>query len=494
MTSLSSQGLSWRDISTQMIQRRDESIAKVQPSIPDVPTDLPSNVTEIPRHLLSEETVAITESKPEDLLARLATGKISSVAVTNAFLQRAGLASRLTNCVTELLPDQALARAKECDDYFARNQKPIGPLHGLPISVKEHVGMKGLDNNAGSPAANNGLFGFRPTTYRLPLEGLAFSMQGAEHIVAVIGPLSTSLEGIKVFTKAIIDQQPWLYDPSLTPMSWRYPATNQSTLLRQGTDGRRKLRVGILANDGIVRPHPPILRGIKTLVDSIKHHPDVEIVDFPPYKHDEAWRIISSLYFADNAADEKKAIQSSGEPWRPLSEFIIKENPNVKDLTIAEAWALQTQRNDYKAAYTRHWNSVNTSLPGPESGIPLGVDAPEEMDRMVDVILAPTGPGVAPQLDTAKYWGYTAQWNLLDYPCMVFPTGLHVNAKDDPVETGYVPRNEQDRYNHDLYSPEAYVDAPISLQLVGRRYNDEKVIEALEFILEIAGKGPAAQS
>ena len=25
----------------------------------------------------------------------------------------------------------------------------MGPLHGLPISVKEHIGMKGLDLNAG---------------------------------------------------------------------------------------------------------------------------------------------------------------------------------------------------------------------------------------------------------------------------------------------------------------------------------------------------------
>jgi len=32
--------------------------------------------------------------------------------------------------------DQALERAKECDDYLAKNGKPMGPLHGLPISLK----------------------------------------------------------------------------------------------------------------------------------------------------------------------------------------------------------------------------------------------------------------------------------------------------------------------------------------------------------------------
>jgi amidase len=30
----------------------------------------------------------------------------------------------------------ALERAKEIDEYYATHKKPIGPLHGLPISLK----------------------------------------------------------------------------------------------------------------------------------------------------------------------------------------------------------------------------------------------------------------------------------------------------------------------------------------------------------------------
>ena len=48
-----------------------------------------------------------------------------------------------------MLPQKALTRAKELDTYYTENQKPVGPLHGLPISVKEHVGMKGMNQNAG---------------------------------------------------------------------------------------------------------------------------------------------------------------------------------------------------------------------------------------------------------------------------------------------------------------------------------------------------------
>lgn len=127
-------------------------------------------------------------------------------------------------------------------------------------------------------------------------------------------------------------------------------------------------------------------------------------------------------------------------------------------------------REAYRTAYAAHWNSTSTSPVTPTGEIP----------GMVDVILCPVGPGPAPLLETARYWGYTAQWNILDYPAVVFPVtkvGLQ-----DVVEKDYVPRNEKDKYNYELYSPEKYLDAPVGLQLVGRRYEDEKVIEALEIL------------
>ena len=36
----------------------------------------------------------------------------------------------------------ALARAKELDDYYAKNKKTVGPLHGLPISLKDQFRIK----------------------------------------------------------------------------------------------------------------------------------------------------------------------------------------------------------------------------------------------------------------------------------------------------------------------------------------------------------------
>ena len=425
-----------------------------------------------------------------------------------------------TNCITELLPERALNRTKFLDEYYAEHKQTIGPLHGLPISVKEHVGMKGLGLNAGfiswwnhkaeedahilqilwnagcvfyarttqpqtlmhletssnlygvtvnpfnreltsggssggegalvgmrgsclgigtdiggsirSPAANCGLYGLRPTSFRLPTDGWSATMAGSEHIIPVIGPLSTSLEGIKVFMKTIIDAKPWLREPSLLPFEWK-PVDPK--IFR--SDGK-KLKVGILWSDEVVKPHPPVLRALKDVTDKLKNVEDVELVDWKPFKHGEAWNVIASLYFCDGAKEESDAINASGEPWRPLSNFIIKENSFVKHHTIEDVWKWQIRRELYRKAYAQVWNDTAT-----------GTSQKGELEGMVDVILCPVGPGVAPLIDTSRYWGYTSQWNLLDYPALVFPVS-RVNPEVDVVEPGYRPMNERDEYNYKL--------------------------------------------
>lgn len=53
------------------------------------------------------------------------------------------------NCLTEIFFEEALTRAKECDEYLAKHGKPIGPLHGLPISLKDSFNVKGQHSTIG---------------------------------------------------------------------------------------------------------------------------------------------------------------------------------------------------------------------------------------------------------------------------------------------------------------------------------------------------------
>jgi amidase len=85
----------WQDIAQEAQRYRDASIARVWPDLPQLPENLAKNVTEIPGTILSQEEVQITEMPPEGLLSALASGDLTAVAVTTAFLRRAGLAQKL---------------------------------------------------------------------------------------------------------------------------------------------------------------------------------------------------------------------------------------------------------------------------------------------------------------------------------------------------------------------------------------------------------------
>lgn len=93
----------WEETAKIAQDLRDRSIADVEPAIPAVPSELPKNVISLPRVLLSEAEVSLTEKSPESLLAELVTGAISSSAVTLAFLRRAGLAQKLASTPREVV-------------------------------------------------------------------------------------------------------------------------------------------------------------------------------------------------------------------------------------------------------------------------------------------------------------------------------------------------------------------------------------------------------
>ena len=67
-----------------------------------------------------------------------------------------------TSCLTEYFFDRALERAQYLDDYLKREKRVMGPLHGLPISLKDSFCVKGVLSTVGyvsfldnSPAETN---------------------------------------------------------------------------------------------------------------------------------------------------------------------------------------------------------------------------------------------------------------------------------------------------------------------------------------------------
>ena len=85
---------------------------------------------------LSAEAIEITALSVVELLKRIAKGQYTAVSVARAFAHRAAIAQQLVNCCSEYFWDAAERQAQALDDYYANHGKTIGPLHGLPISLK----------------------------------------------------------------------------------------------------------------------------------------------------------------------------------------------------------------------------------------------------------------------------------------------------------------------------------------------------------------------
>lgn len=92
--------------------------------------------------LLAPLELEITTKPLPTLLTNLATGHWTSLAVTNAFAHRAAIAHQLVNCLSEFPLEQARATAHALDAHLAQHKRPIGPLHGLPISLKDSINVR----------------------------------------------------------------------------------------------------------------------------------------------------------------------------------------------------------------------------------------------------------------------------------------------------------------------------------------------------------------
>ncbi|TVY30270.1 Acetamidase [Lachnellula hyalina] len=458
------------------------------------------------------------------------------------------ISDRKTNCLTEIVFEAAIQRARSLDKYYELNGKTIGPLHGIPITFKDQFNVKGVDTTigyvgmAGKPATDdaavlkvlqglgaiviaktnlpqsimwcetenplwgltthplnpaftpggstggegallalrgsivgwgtdiggsiripssiNGLYGLKPSSARMPYQGVPVSTEGQEHIPSAIGPMTRSLSSMTTITKAVINGQPWFLDPKVVPIPWRDSMYEEIQ--------SRPLVIGILLDDGVVKVHPPIERALKELAAKLEEAGH-ELVTWEPSLHKECIDIMDRFYTADGGEDIRRAVEAAGEPFLPHVEGLINRG---KPISVYEYWQLNKEKITAQKAYLDKWNSVK----GPISG------------QVVDILLTPTMPHSAVPHRTCRWVGYTKIWNVLDYTALAFPVST-VSAEKDPVpSTLYEPRSEPDAWNWNLYDPVTMDGHSVGLQIVGRRFEEERVLGAAKVIEKVMGR------
>ncbi|KAG5300065.1 amidase [Histoplasma capsulatum G186AR] len=544
-----------------------DSVLNLIPEKWRIPTPIPSaselrDVTRYIRKFLSPREIEITELDLVSLAQRTTNGQWTAVEVTEAFCHRAALAHQFVNCLHEIFFDAALEEAKRLDAYFAVHRKPLGLLHGIPISLKDQFHVKGVETTMGYvgwvgtfqgqkgdprrlvfeselvkelrsagavlhcktsvpatlmcpqtanniidytwnpknrllssggssggegaliilrgsaggfgtdiggsvrvPAAFNGLYGIRPSAGRIPYEGVANSMDGQNSIASVVGPLATTIGGLKLLFKSVLSQKPWLHDPLAIELPWRDDAEQEVLdLIKSSAAGKNLLSFGIMSSDDYIQPVPPVSRALRMMTATLLKLGH-KVIEWKPPSHQRALELALTIYTLDGGADAHSQFNLSGEPPMPELDIFLKESPGPQ-LNAQQIAAINVAKREYQKEYLEYWNSTS-ELTG--------------TGRPVDGFFCPVAPFPAAQRGKAYYAGYTVFVNLLDYGSIVIPVTI-ADKTVDTVDAGYGPLNDMDKVIHDKYDAEIYDGAYVGLQLVGRRFQEERLIALAEYV------------
>jgi Asp-tRNA(Asn)/Glu-tRNA(Gln) amidotransferase A subunit family amidase len=90
-----------------------------------------------------------------ELAALIRDREVSSREVVQAHLDRIEAVNPHLNAIIRLLPDQALAAADAADRAVA-DGNGLGPLHGVPFTVKENIDVAGTPTTHAIPALGDG--------------------------------------------------------------------------------------------------------------------------------------------------------------------------------------------------------------------------------------------------------------------------------------------------------------------------------------------------
>lgn len=141
----------------------------------------------------------------------------------------------------------------------------LGALRGAPVGVGTDLG-----GSIRIPASWGGLYSLKPSSGRFPTMGVRDGVTGLRTINAVNGPMAAELESVRMYCKAVVGAEPWRYDPECVPIPWREGQMPVG----------RKLRIGVLRNDGVVRCQPPVERALDIVRKALEDSGKVEVVDW----------------------------------------------------------------------------------------------------------------------------------------------------------------------------------------------------------------------
>ena len=420
-----------------------------------------------------------------DLARRIATGDATATEAVEASLERIERRNPGVNAFSVVLADEARAEAARLDDRRAGGE-PLGPLHGVPVAIKEEIDVAGCVTTFGgrgnvTPAAEDG-----EVVRRLRQAG-----------AVIIGKTRMPEFGQWPFTESVdggITRNPW--DRTRTP-GGSSGGTAAAVALGMvpvgiGGDGGGSIRIpaahcglfGLKPTRGRVTMHPaahgwfglgttgPLTRTVldsALVYDVIRGNVAGDRFTAPepstsfiaavgsaagPLR--VGWTTRSATPGIRPAPEHVAAVEKMAGVLRELGHEVRRVDPRYPDPTfpfLGQVWAgvreqaHAVEHYDRLEARTRQWCRLGSWV-GPkvlDRAMTAGERAAAKANRVfaddagdgVDVLLTPTvgprprrvpvlgsGSAIAAGLKAMPLIAWTAMWNVTGNPAASVPTGL----------------------------------------------------------------------
>lgn len=299
---------------------------------------------------------------------------------------------------------QTLGLLDSVNHVFGRTLNPLNPSltpggssGGEGVLVAMRGSMIGFGTDVGGsiriPAMCNHIYGLKPSVGRVPYEGqTSFGLRGTSAIALkpVAGPIARSVADIDFVMREIVPRAEGVANDCI-PGQW--PVSMQ----REGS-GRKMLKVGILRNDGLVTPLPPISKILEEVSRILANSKiaDIDVVDVPtPPIMKQCFVNAGRLMSVDGGVPMLDLITSKDEPLVPS----LKGTKPRKPYTVEKLRALNAEREDIEIGMRKaFWSS-----------------------GQVDAIVLPVAAHPVPRHDQYGCVSYTSAFNLLDYPAGTIP-------------------------------------------------------------------------
>ncbi|OQE01579.1 hypothetical protein PENSOL_c004G11541 [Penicillium solitum] len=485
-----------------------------------------------------KEELAITElPDATSLRDKLATQELSTIEVTTAFCKRAAIAQQLTSCLTKTMFSEALVRAEELDAQFKTTERPVEPLHGIPISLKETFNIKGVPSSLGfasfldyQPAAQNSVLvdilleagaalyvktNVPQTMMTADPHNNVFGRVQNPHRSTLTAGGSSGGEGALVAMRGSIlgigtDIAGSIRIPSLCcgtvgfkSSAGRVPYAGHTSAARPGMSGIAPVAGPICHS---VRDAEMLLRVVS---NSKSDDMDDMALGFPWMQPVKAPNQLTIGVLPEDPQtplhpNMQRTLGSAIEKLENEGHHIVDLSQQIDFLGAAADVAFRFFRLDPDQTSLQHiHNSGEPAIPSLRVTFDLDGKAEEPtlrglfdlnvsraqiaakmrrvfLDNHLDVIIGPGYQSTAVPHDTYGVPVYTVIANLVDYPACVIPHGSSMEVADSAWlrDVEYYPP----------YLPKEVENAPCHVQLIGRRQKDEALIQHALIVEEVLAK------